>query len=74
MLWTLAQKERIIVSYGHEGEAYCPNDGTLLVMLAGFGRGLTGGAVNLSCPCCGEQLGQVWRPSTIQPMVRYLAP
>ncbi len=62
MLWTPAQKERLILAYAHEGEAYCPTDGALLIAAALGEYGLRRGAINLRCPHCGEQLGSIWTP------------
>lgn len=64
MVWTAAQKERLILAYAHEGEAYCPLDGALLISAALGEYGLHRSAVNLKCPRCGEQLGAVWTPPT----------
>ena len=59
MLWTAAQKERLLLAYAHEGEAYCPIDGSLLISAALGEYGLHRSAVNLRCPHCGAQLGPV---------------
>lgn len=56
MDWTPYQREQIILSYAHEGIAFCPHDHQPLFTVPEGAPASGRGVVNLRCPGCDNQL------------------